>query len=137
MKHALAALLQSPGMCWGDESSTAQPHRFSAPVIHEAPDRKPLPTLLVFPVSVGAAEPIGKYRHDCRARMLKWTASRLHEKPMMDEHAAYVIASDLAVAEIGRALHGVEGELLTSCVRDVFNVMEAQRMYRPGKLFSR
>lgn len=133
MKHAIASVVQmgSRPINWRDTPVVT-------PIVQDAPTRRfalPEPRLQQFPVSVGPNEPIHQYRHTCQRAMRVWVALMLKGKFPATEHDAWKAVTDLAVAQIGRSLHGVEGELVTSAVRDVWNALEAERMHTPGRIF--
>ncbi len=84
---------------------------------------------VVFPESHDAH--YSHYRHDAKKGMIKWVTLRLAEVAAdFDEMGAWILVHGLAREELGRPLGDNEAELLTATVRDVFTVLEAQRVHR-------
>ncbi len=123
-----ANLLSSPGMCWSDEHD-AQPVRLGG----TRDDKAIRHTTYFFPESAGDC--YRTYRHDARDGMIRWTSTVLAAAKWTDEDSAFIAAADAATTQTGRLLNANETMLLNSVTRDVVNVLTAQRLHRPGRMF--
>lgn len=131
--NTIAAFIASPGMCWGDDASRAQPHRFSTPVVQEA---EPRVIPLLFPeCSEGEGYP--NYRNTARPVMREWVQAILNRVSVDTPHDLWVLATDFAVIDTQRPLGSHEAVLLTRVVKEMFDAHEAMRRHVPGKLFAR
>ncbi len=128
-QEIFAAMLGTPGMCWGEEEQNAQPARFSG----TRDDKAIRHTTYFFPESAGDC--YRTYRHDARDGMIRWTSTVLASAKYTDEQSAFCVCADEATGQVSRLLNANETMLLNSVVRDVFSVLEAQRHYSPRRLF--